>query len=577
MIKKIISSLGIFTLLACAGVVFAVQQGQGGNERVENNLEVVGSITSDSGLGQMPDPSNVVYVAKTGGQYSTIQGAIDSITDAASDNWYIVKIAPGVYTENVVGKNYVTLLGDAASSSDLVIQATSGTVYTAPNTASSISNINLKLLPTASGGKLYDATAGGNHEIYLVFGTVESSTNGITSQLIDVDCTDFSLLRSTFEYTMTGSAVGNNTHQLIKYGGSTDYLMSSVALTATVGDVDDDVHMFVNDTTGTSLFTVGAMLGISTNASYSGDFVAFRGESDTGLKKYSNIDTTLAGAGSGDGFIFDLDSDTNNLEAESIANPVVVSGFANNYFARVATGDTLDSQADLIIAADNTIGVGTVNFVDSQEYGQIEITGGTEFTIDVTDEWHAFSIMTTGLSSDYVTVAQGSTGAITDTANNGGVLRVTDVGHGLSTGDYVTLTGMGDAAHNGITGVTVINSDTFDADDITYNSDDDTGTWNQGSYIQPARRGAYRIDYAFSASSVGANKNFDFAAFDGVTQVAGTKIRRKFATAGDVGAFAGTGIVFLEKDAVLWFGIYNDTDATNITISEGAFNISKES
>lgn len=54
---------------------------------------------------------NVVVVAKSGGDYTSIQAAIDSITDAESYNPYLVWAAPGVYDEQVTMKPNVHLQG----------------------------------------------------------------------------------------------------------------------------------------------------------------------------------------------------------------------------------------------------------------------------------------------------------------------------------------------------------------------------------------------------------------------------------------------------------------------------------
>jgi hypothetical protein len=58
-----------------------------------------------------PFPSNVIIVAKSGGQFTSIQAAINSITNASDSNRYLVWVAPGTYHESVTMKNFVDLQG----------------------------------------------------------------------------------------------------------------------------------------------------------------------------------------------------------------------------------------------------------------------------------------------------------------------------------------------------------------------------------------------------------------------------------------------------------------------------------
>jgi pectin methylesterase-like acyl-CoA thioesterase len=55
--------------------------------------------------------ANLLVVAQSGGDFSSVQAALDSITDAGAANPYLVYVAPGVYTEQVMLKPYVTLAG----------------------------------------------------------------------------------------------------------------------------------------------------------------------------------------------------------------------------------------------------------------------------------------------------------------------------------------------------------------------------------------------------------------------------------------------------------------------------------
>lgn len=64
--------------------------------------QVFVSLTGDDSTGE---------VGNAGAPFRTIQGAIDAITDASVTKPYVVSIGAGTFTENIVGKGYVALLG----------------------------------------------------------------------------------------------------------------------------------------------------------------------------------------------------------------------------------------------------------------------------------------------------------------------------------------------------------------------------------------------------------------------------------------------------------------------------------
>jgi hypothetical protein len=61
--------------------------------------------------GYLVPPNNVKYVGKSGCAYSTVQSAIDAISDASADNKYIVFVYPGRYNEKITCKQYVSIIG----------------------------------------------------------------------------------------------------------------------------------------------------------------------------------------------------------------------------------------------------------------------------------------------------------------------------------------------------------------------------------------------------------------------------------------------------------------------------------
>jgi hypothetical protein len=71
------------------------------------------------------DYQNVVVVAKSGGDYTSVQAAIDSVAGAAADNPYLVWVAPGVYSETVTMKPYVHLQGAGQEATIITSDASS--------------------------------------------------------------------------------------------------------------------------------------------------------------------------------------------------------------------------------------------------------------------------------------------------------------------------------------------------------------------------------------------------------------------------------------------------------------------
>lgn len=98
--------------------------------------------------GAAPHYTNVVVVAKSGGDFSDPIAAINSITDASGTNPYLVKIMPGVYdlgAGTLVMKEYVDVEG-AGENATVLTSSVSGGFFPVTATVSGANNSELRLL-----------------------------------------------------------------------------------------------------------------------------------------------------------------------------------------------------------------------------------------------------------------------------------------------------------------------------------------------------------------------------------------------------------------------------------------------
>ena len=92
-------------------------------------------------------PGNVIVVAKSNGDFTSIQAAINSITAASSSNPYLVWVGPGWYNETVTLKPYVHLQGAGQGVTFIQAAAPNGAVLTLSNDTTvrdlNVSNIGM--------------------------------------------------------------------------------------------------------------------------------------------------------------------------------------------------------------------------------------------------------------------------------------------------------------------------------------------------------------------------------------------------------------------------------------------------
>lgn len=126
-------------------------------------------------------PGNVVIVAKSNGDFTSIQAAINSITAASSSNPYLVWVGPGWYNEVVTLKPYVHLQGAGQGVTFIQASASSGVVLTL---SSNTSVRDLSVSNTGNGAVNYGMYGDSVTDVKVSNVTVEAGGSGTTNVAI---------------------------------------------------------------------------------------------------------------------------------------------------------------------------------------------------------------------------------------------------------------------------------------------------------------------------------------------------------------------------------------------------------
>jgi len=356
-----------------------------GNTTVAGSLEVGSLVTPYQ---------QTLTVAKSGGDYATIQGAIDAITDNATDKRYMILVYPGVYTENVVMEEYVSLVGHDHEITE--ITSVSGVTVTAPSGASdaSISNLKLSSTPTADGATVLVQTAG-ELDVYDCYVKMTSSTAGVNGELVDVSGGELDFVNTTFTYDMDGTSAGAENHNIFYVSsGTVVYNIHDSHFDIDVADVDDTI-IAINEAAGSTItediiknciFHLNA-----SNVAYSGTAGLFYLHGAGAQKNIENNHVHVTSDGNGTGYIIYMDTTAGSGVINSIGNWGEITGFTNNYAGNTGAGDTINGSFVRLSAASGTTGAGTFNTVAVAADGSLIMTGyigdetiqssGTEFAV----------------------------------------------------------------------------------------------------------------------------------------------------------------------------------------------------
>lgn len=155
-----------------------------------------------------PQPERVLWVAKSGGDYTTITDAMNAITDATSANPYLIKVGPGTYTETVTLKPSVSIEGSGrditylvwtGGAEDPAVGSGSATLRT-PSGAGGMREVRHMTIRSLASGSNYALAVGLSHGVTpLLLSHVKlfalgndgvyglAATPGARANLFDVD------------------------------------------------------------------------------------------------------------------------------------------------------------------------------------------------------------------------------------------------------------------------------------------------------------------------------------------------------------------------------------------------------
>ena len=224
-----------------------------------------------------PRPAQVVWVAKSGGDFTTVSAAMVSITDASSTKTYLVRVAPGSYLEpaGIVLKDYVDIEGSGqgqttimatSSAAQSTTVAVAGSVHaevrnlTITNTGGGSTSAGLRITNVSTGQALRvrDVTvtasgaSGDNIGIY-VEGSAPAISDVVVSATGGTNAYPFTNNASaTLMTKVTSTAAGASAkdYGVYNHSGSSVTLFDVVASAA---DGDDGVAIYDDSSTMTMI------------------------------------------------------------------------------------------------------------------------------------------------------------------------------------------------------------------------------------------------------------------------------------------------------------------------------------
>ena len=245
---------------------------------------------------------NLLVVAKSGGDYTTITDALNSITDSSESNPYLVYVAPGVYMETIMMKPYVDIEGAGEQATKITY---TGSFYADSGTVVGVDHTEIRFLTVENTGGDECAVGIFNYYSNMRMKNVTVTTTGAKN--------NFSVYSGYSSPTMTNMTItasggtSSNTGIYIFSGSPT---ITDVKVTVTGGDhnyaIMNSTSATMTDVTayasGGTIYNIGVNnFGASPTmmnvvATGSGGSYAYGVENEDSSPTMNNVTSTASGA-----------------------------------------------------------------------------------------------------------------------------------------------------------------------------------------------------------------------------------------------------------------------------------------
>ena len=278
-------------------------------------------------------PANEVIVAKSSGQFTTIQAAINSVTNASATNVYSLKVMPGTYTEDVTLKDYVFLENGLPG----VVTIQGKLTATGIVGETGARGFTVSFVPSAD-NQIGVEVAGGVINLIDIFVSITGSGNYAVTGIKATSGTSLAISNSGVFDRRTGSL--SKDFNGIQLNGSGTFSLPSTYVSVRGTIASGTYCLYDIHATGPFSMVGGEVIFGSTSA-FAGEVRAFCCESaSSSPRNVQGAQISLSNVSGGTGVGFYLNSSGNTALMGYSGCQLIVGNFTNEYLTSTATGDT---------------------------------------------------------------------------------------------------------------------------------------------------------------------------------------------------------------------------------------------